>query len=126
MNCKRYIYIGSVDEYEIAKLPDETFCKPTHSRIYGTMKFSSEVIGKTLAFNSNMEYVCALLCLTYGEGNNTDILPNRIIQNAMKDLPIDLISGDDYFDMIYYEEAIDAIIEIASKGKSYKSYFVGH
>ena len=126
LNCKRYIYIGSVDEYEIAKLPDKVFCVPTHSRIYAAIKYSSEVIGKTLAYDNKMSYVGVLLTLTFGEGNKTNILPNIIIKNAIHSLPTDLISGNDYFDMIYIEEALLGIMAAAEKGKSYESYFVGH
>ena len=126
LGCKRYIYIGSVDEYEIAKLPDMEFCAPTHSRVYASIKYASEVIGKALAYERNMEYVAALLALTYGEGNKTNILPNIIIKNLMLDKPTDLITGDNYFDMIYIEEAIRGIMAIAEKGKNYESYYVGH
>lgn len=126
LGVKRYLYIGSVDEYEITKFPDKEFNEPTHSRIYAAIKYSSEVIGKVLAYENKLEYVCALLSLTYGEGNNTNILPNMIIRNAHNSEPINLISGNDYFDMISINEAINGIIAVATEGKCYESYFIGH
>ena len=126
LKCEKYIYIGSVDEYEIAKLPDIEFTVPTHSRIYAAIKYSSEVIGKTLAYENNLKYSTALLALTYGEGNATNILPNMMIRNSSLGLDINLITGNDYFDMIYIEEAIQGIIMVALYGKAYESYFVGH
>lgn len=126
IGCKRYLFIGSVDEYEISNTPDSPFVNPTHSRIYAAIKFSSEIIGKTLAFNSNLEYVTALLSLTYGEGNSTNILPNVLIRNCELGVSTNLITGDNYFDAIYIEEAIDGIIAVAERGKSYESYFIGH
>lgn len=126
IGCKRYIYIGSVDEYEISNMPDTAFVKPTHSRIYAATKFSSEIIGKTIAYENKIEYVTALLCLTYGEGNSTNILPNVLIRNCQKGIPTNLIKGDNYFDAIYIQEAIDGILAVAEKGKTYESYFIGH
>lgn len=124
--CKRYMFIGSVDEYEISNTPDSLFTKPTHSRIYAAAKFSSEIVGKTLAYDNKLEYVSALLSLTYGEGNATNILPNTLIRNCESGTPTNLIIGSHYFDMIYIDEAIDAIISVALNGKAYESYYIGH
>lgn len=126
LGCKRYVYVGSVDEYEIAKLPDLPFCEPTHSRIYAAVKYASEVIGKTIAFENNIEYVSALLSLTYGENNKTNILPNMLIRNSFSGDPINLITGNNNFDMIYVKDAINGLLAVAEKGKPYESYFIGH
>jgi nucleoside-diphosphate-sugar epimerase len=126
LKCKRYVFIGSVDEYEVAKQPDIHFNEPSHSCIYGASKFVSEVIGKALAYESNLEYVSALLTLTYGENNNTNILPNMLIRSSLTNAPVDLITGNDYFDMIYIDEAVNGILSVAEKGVAYESYFVGH
>lgn len=126
MGCKRYLFIGSVDEYEISNMPDTVFVKPTHSRIYAATKFSSEIIGKTIAYENKIEYVSALLSLTYGEGNSTNILPNVLIRNCEQGVPTNLIKGDNYFDAIYIEEALDGVIAVAEKGKPFESYFIGH
>lgn len=126
LNVKRYIYIGSVDEYEISKQPDASFVEPTHSRIYAAIKYSSEVIGKVLAYENNIEYVTALLTLTYGEGNKTNVLPHMLIRNSIEHKSISLISGDNYFDMIHIDEAISGIRSVAAYGNPYESYFIGH
>jgi nucleoside-diphosphate-sugar epimerase len=126
LGCKRYIYIGSVDEYEIAKRPDMQFTEPTHSRIYAAIKYSSEIIGKVIAYENKMEYVAALLALTYGVGNKTNILPNMLIRNSLTNNPINLIIGNNYFDMIHIKEAIQGIINVANNGNAYESYYIGH
>lgn len=126
IGCNRYIYVGSVDEYEASNMPDSGFITPTHSRIYGATKFSSEIIGKVIAYENNIEYVSTLLSLTYGEGNSTNILPNVLIRNCQKGISTNLIKGNNYFDAIYIEEALDGIIAIAENGRPYESYFIGH
>ena len=126
LGCKRYVFAGSVDEFETGNSPDAVFKEPTHSQIYGVAKYSAEQIGKTLAKKHNIEYVSVLLALTYGEGNNTNILPNVIIKKSMSHQKIDLIEGNNTFDMIYITDAIEGIVTVAEKGKSMESYYVGH
>lgn len=126
LNCKRFVFSGSIDEYEINYAPDDSFKEPSHSRIYALCKYASENIGKVIAYKSKMEYVTALLSLTYGEGNKTNILPNVIIQNSILGKPMNLIKGDNYFDLIYISDAVDAIIAIGKYGKNMESYYVGH
>lgn len=124
--CKRFVFIGSVDEFESCFAPDSEFRLPNHARIYGLAKFAAENIGKTIAAEIGIEYVSALLSLTYGEGNNNNILPNMIIKNSLTNSPVDLISGDNYFDMIYIDDAVRGILAIAKLGRNMESYFVGH
>ena len=126
LNCKRFIFAGSVDEYEACIKPDAEFLLPSHSRIYGIAKFAAENIGKTIALSVGIEYVSVLLSLTYGEGNKTRILPNTIIRNASNGLPIKLISGNNLFDMNYVDDTVGGIIAVAEGGHNYESYYVGH
>ena len=126
LECKRFVFTGSVDEYEANIKLDAPFIPPSHSRIYGIAKFASENIGKTIARENGIEFVSVLLALTYGEGNKTKILPNTIIRNAEAGLPIKLISGNNLFDMNYIDETVGGIIAAAEKGQNLESYYVGH
>ncbi len=126
LGCKRFVFTGSVDEYEANIKLDAPFIPPSHSRIYGIAKFASENIGKTIALENGIEFVSTLLSLTYGEGNKTRILPNTIIRNAELGQPIKLISGNNLFDMNYIDETVGGIIAAAEKGQNLESYFVGH
>lgn len=126
LGCKRFVFAGSVDEYEAYLKPDASFIPPSHSRIYGIAKFASENIGKIIALESGIEFVSVLLSLTYGEGNKTRILPNTIIRNAESGLPIKLITGNNLFDMNYIDETVGGIIAAAEKGHNFESYYVGH
>lgn len=126
LGCKRFVFAGSVDQYEAYLRPDASFIFPSHSRIYGIAKFASENIGKIIALESGIEFVSVLLSLTYGEGNQTKILPNTIIRNAEAGLPIKLITGNGLFDMNYVDETVGGIIAAAEKGHNLESYYVGH
>ena len=126
LRCKRFVFAGSVDEYEANIKLDAQFLPPSHSRIYGIAKFTSENIGKTIASENGIEYVSVLLSMTYGEGNKTKILPNTIIRNSNKGIPIKLIEGNGLFDMNYIDETVGGIIAASRKGHNLESYYVGH
>lgn len=126
LGCKRYVFIGSVDEFEVCDFPDNIYKKPTHSRIYGIAKYTAEIMGKVLAQNNLIEYVTAILPLTYGEGNSTNILPNVLIKATIEKKEIKLIEGNNLYDMIYVLEAVEGIIAVANYGKNMESYYVGH
>lgn len=126
LGCRRFVFIGSVDEFEIDGRPDDRYIQPTHSRIYGVAKLAAEEMGKVIATKLGIEYVTALLALTYGEYNNTNILPNVIIRSSFNGKPVDLIEGNSTFDMIYVDEAVGGILAIAEEGLNLESYYVGH
>lgn len=126
LGCRRFVFAGSVDEYEACNRPDASFIAPSHSKIYGITKFASESIGKIISLENDIEFVSALLPLTYGEGNKTNILPNTIIRSTEKELPIKLISGNNLFDINYIDETVGGIIAAAEKGQNLESYYVGH
>ena len=126
LGCKRFVFVGSVDEFEACSKPDSAYINPTHSRVYGSAKYSAECIGKVLAGKFDMEYVTAILSLTYGVGNNTNILPNVIIRNSLNGKKIDLIEGNNTYDIIFVSEAVEGIIAISERGISMESYYVGH
>jgi nucleoside-diphosphate-sugar epimerase len=126
MGCNRFVFVGSADEYEFDEMPDARFHPYSHSKIYGISKYAAEVIGKIMASKSEIEFVSALLTLTYGCGNRTNVLPNMIIRNTLANKPISLIKGDNYFDMIYIDEAVKGIITVAEQGIDKESYYIGH
>ncbi len=126
LKCRRFINIGSIDEFEAYIKPDGNYIPASKSLIYGAAKNAGNVIARTLAYESNIEYVSAFLSLTYGIGNNSDIIPNVLIKNCMAGKKTCLISGKQLFDMIYIDEAIEAIATIAEKGTNMEGYYVGH
>lgn len=126
LGCRRFVFAGSVDEYEVALSPDTPFRFPTHSWIYGNGKFASENFLKALSLEKNIDYIGALMVLTYGEGNDTNILPNVMIRKAFSDKKIALIEGKNYYDMLYIEDTVNGLICLADIGKGGESYYIGH
>ena len=126
IKCSKIVYVGSVDEFEIAAFPDAPFTPGNHSSIYGSVKFIIEKICKSLAYSKGINFGVAILPLTYGIGNYSKILPNVIIYNSINNFTTKLVSGNSFFDMIYIDDAIAGINEVVTAGKEFESYYVGH
>ena len=126
IGCKRFLFTGSVDEYEACLEPDAHFIMPSHSRIYGIAKFAAENIGKTIALSLGIEYVSVLLSLTYGEGNKTKILPNTIIRNTEAGLPIKLITGNNLFDMNYIDAVSYTHLVVIGQNVNFTDHAIQH
>ena len=49
-----------------------------------------------------------------------------MIRNSVNGAPINLITGENLFDMIYVSEAVGGMMAAADKGHNMESYYVGH
>ncbi len=126
MCCKKFVMAGTYNEFEIQNfLRSESF-EPRYTCIYSTCKTAAELICKTLAYNLGIEYSAGLICMAYGVGNRSKMLANVVINQLNNGVSPRLITGDNYYDMIYSEDIANAFIAIAEKGKNLKSYYVGH
>lgn len=126
IGCKKFVFAGTYNEYESIDLLNSKNIQPRYTCIYSGSKAASEIICKTLAYNNNIEYNAGLISMTYGEGNYSDVLPNIIIKQLLKNESPRLIKGDNYYDLIYIEDIVRAFKAIGESGKNMKSYYIGH
>lgn len=126
MGAKKFVYVSTVNVVEVADLIDSHECKPRYTCIYSAGKLVAELIGKTLSYNGNMEYITALVAMPYGEGNSANTLPNIIMKQLMEGLSPKLIEGNNLYDLVYIDDIAKALFFIGEKGKNFKRYYVGH
>lgn len=126
MGAKKFIYVSTVNVVEVADIIDSYECKPRYTCIYSAGKLVAELIGKTLSYNGNMEYITALVAMPYGEGNSASTLPNIIIKQLVDGVSPKLIEGNNLYDLVYIDDVAEALYFIGAKGKNFKRYYVGH
>lgn len=126
LNCKIFIFAGSVDEYQIGEKPDKKYVLPSKNNIYATSKYASEVICKDLCNRNGLIYKGIISPLVYGPGNKTNVLPNAIMRAILCDENVPLISASAKFDMIYINDCIRGYLAVAEHGKDMESYYIGH
>lgn len=126
IGCKKFVFAGTVNEYELNTYVSMDYFEPRYTYIYSTAKHAAESIGKTLAFNNKIEYCCGRIAMAYGENNYSKMIPNVVINNLINSSPCKLIQGENPYDMIYISDIANAFFAIGENGHNMKSYYIGH
>ena len=126
MECKRFVNSGTNNQIEIKQFINTLDFHPRTTCIYATAKMALELIIKTLATKNETEYVATMIPMPYGEGNRSMQLFNVVMKSLIEGKSPSLIEGNNLYDMVYVEDIVGAFIAVAEKGKSGRSYYVGH
>ncbi|MFZ2539711.1 MAG: NAD(P)-dependent oxidoreductase [Oscillospiraceae bacterium] len=126
LNCKKFVFAGTVNEYEIKKYLDKEYFEPRFTCVYSTSKLASEMICKTLAFNNGIEYNAGLVSMVYGEYNMSKMLPYVLIKHLVDNIRPKLVEGNNKYDLVYIDDVVNAFLAIGEKGLNMKSYYIGH
>ena len=127
IKCKKFVFAGTQNEYDITNCFFADKVEPRYTYIYSATKACAEIICKTIAFNTGeIEYCGGLIAMAYGENNKSMMIPNVVIKTLLSGQSPRLITGNNLYDMIYIDDIVDAFIAIGKKGKNLKSYYIGH
>lgn len=126
MNCKKFVYAGTVNEIEINQFMNNERFIPRNTNIYASAKVAADMICRTLSYNVGMGYCSALIPLPYGVGNDSPQLINTVIKNCYTGNPSKLIKGDNQYDIAHISDIVRALYHIGEKGINMRSYYIGH
>ena len=126
IGCKKFVFAGTMNEYEMDKYIRADYFEPRYTYIYSSVKQVSEAICKTLAFNGNIEFCAGRIAMAYGENNYSMMIPNVVMKNLVTNTPCKLVEGSNLYDMIYIDDIARAFEAIGESGRNMKSYYVGH
>ena len=127
IGCKKFVFAGTVNEYEMNTYISENYFEPRYTYIYSAVKQVSEAICKTIAHNNGIKYCAGRIAMAYGEGfKSSTSLPNVVISNLLSNTPCKLIEGKNLYDMIYIDDIARAFYAIGERAHNMKSYYVGH
>jgi nucleoside-diphosphate-sugar epimerase len=126
IGCKRFVNSGTNNQVEIKQFINTLDFQPRTTCIYATAKTALELIIKTLATKHKTEYLATMIPMPYGEGNRSMQLFNVVVKSLLEGKSPALTEGNNLYDMVYIEDIVGAFIAVAEKGKSGRSYYVGH
>ena len=126
IHAKKFIFAATNNEIDAKRFAYLDYFEPRFTNIYASCKLASELICKTLAYNYKIEYNAGMICMAYGEGNRSPMLANVLVRNLIDGKSPKLVEGNNFYDMIYIKDIVDAFIAIGEKGKNMKTYYVGH
>lgn len=125
LNCKKFIYASSINEIETYEYLSQNDIKPAPGYIYGTGKLAAHLMAETLAYQIEIEFIPVIITNIYGVGEKSARLINSTIRKLLNNEHCSFTAGNQTYDFIYIEDAINSIIAIATKGKAFNSYYIG-
>lgn len=126
IGCKKFVYAGTYNQYEILNFLSSDHFEPRMTCIYSTGKTAASLICRTLAYNMGIDYNAALVPMPYGEYNYSRQLANVVINSLNKGIAPKLVEGNNTYDLVYIGDIAEAFIAIGEKGINQREYYVGH
>nr|WP_300858305.1 NAD(P)-dependent oxidoreductase [uncultured Acetatifactor sp.] len=126
IGCKRFVYAGTYNQYEIRNFLSSDKFEPRYTCIYSTGKTAASLICRTLAFQVGIEYTAGLIPMPYGEDNYSRQLVNVVIDSLNKGIAPKLVEGSNTYDLVYIEDIAEAFVAIGEKGENQREYYIGH
>ena len=124
LQCKRFVYAGSIMEFEEMEFM-KTQQVPPASMLYSTAKLTADHMIRTVAAINHIEYINAVISNIYGPGENSPRLINTSIRKLLRKEHCSFSTGEQMYDFIYIDDAAKVFAEIGEKGISNKTYYVG-
>lgn len=125
IKIKRFVFAGTIMEFETHEAIYAQETKPALPYIYGAGKVLAHNICKPLANSLGIDLVWAYITNAYGVGE----LSPRLINSTMKKIylkePLEFTSGTQSYDFIYVDDVAEAFYLLGEKGKANKGYVIG-
>lgn len=126
LGCKRFVFAGSIMEYEAKEYVLETSDEPNPAYIYSIAKLTASMMAKTVAASENIEYIDTVISNIYGVGEKSMRFLNSTVKKILSGEKLRLTSCQQMYDFIYITDAVEAIKIAALKGRSMTSYYIGN
>lgn len=125
LNCKKFIGIGSIMEYEVI---NDLFSEESNnqSTIYGFSKTVSRIYGKKILEELKLNWNWITITNSFGEYENSERLINSILKKAIKgekEIKFNT-NGLQLYDFIYVKNLVNSIITVSLNGLSNKDYLI--
>ena len=110
-NLKRFVHIGSSDEYGNVPAPQHEDLREQPISPYSLAKVASTHFLQMLHRTENYPVVTLRLFLTYGPGQDTARFLPQIIRGCLDDSTFPTSSGEQLRDFCYVDDTIQAILQ---------------
>ena len=126
LEAKRFIYAGSIMEYECLNnlLRDER-TGINLSSTYSAAKLMGHLVTRLNAEVGNLNYIPIIISNIYGETESSPRFINSVVKKMLTEDRIELTQGKQLYDFIYIDDAIEMMIQIAEHGIPFKQYYIG-
>ncbi len=117
-NLKKFVQVGSSDEYGLSKAPQNEKTKLSPKTIYSSAKVKTNNYLKKIYKKEKYPFVIARLFLTYGPGQKKDRFIPQIINGCLKNRKFPTTSGEQIRDFCYIDDVVNAILLLLTSKKT--------
>ncbi|MDR2406958.1 MAG: NAD(P)-dependent oxidoreductase [Bacteroidales bacterium] len=125
LGCKKFIGIGSQEEYGLFSEPMTGLSVVNPVSATGIAKYAAGKLSKVEAVRLGLEYNWVRIFSIYGVNDHDDRLIKSFISNCKNNKPIDLGLCNHIWDYLYEDDMGYALFLIADKGIDGKIYCLG-
>jgi len=126
LECKKFIFAGSVMEYEIINQMHDNSAKLSMNTIYKSAKLAAHQMSKAVAASEGIDFICATISNIYGEGEISKRFVNSTLRKLLNRENVSFTSGEQLYDFIYIDDAINALIKMGELGRASSNYYIGN
>lgn len=126
MMCRKFIFAGSIMEYESMEYIINDTSRPGLGYIYSSAKLAADFMAKTIAVNEGLDYSSVIISNIYGEGEKSNRFINTTLKKFINHDKTDFSLGEQLYDFIYVTDAVNAIYLVGVNGKPYTNYYIGN
>lgn len=125
-DVEKFVFVSTANQFEVTRLVLEEAPSLRPTSVYGTCKLMADLLLKQKAQELGIEYCAGSLAMVYGPGDRSNKLPNVVASQLVAGRSPRLIEGDGDYDLVYIDDAVEALMRILDSGVSSKTYYVGH
>ena len=127
LHTKKAVFASTMNTLELRSLiANPTKVAPRGVSIHVSSKMNADIIARTLCHKYGIMFNDGLIAMAYGENNKSKMIPNVIMYSLINNKEINLVEGNNPYDMVYVSDIVNAFIAIGEKGKNAQSYYIGH
>lgn len=125
IGCSRFVFAGTIMEFEVSQTTFAQSTKPKMPFIYGVGKSLAHQLCKPIANQIGIDLVWAYITNAYGVGELSPRLINTTIRKCINHEPLEFTSGIQNYDFVYIDDVARAFYLIGEKGLANKAYMIG-
>lgn len=125
IGCSRFVFAGTIMEFEVSETIFAQGTKPKMPFIYGVGKSLAHQLCKPIANQIGIDLLWAYITNAYGVGEMSPRLINTTIRKCINKEPLEFTSGTQNYDFVYVDDVAHAFYLIGEKGIANKSYLIG-
>ena len=123
---KRFVFLGSTNEYLYYGKPLNKAAVPSPSNAYGAAKIALRYLCGDYAARNNIEFIYVIVAGIYAADRRDSNVIFYTIDKLLQGETPKLTKLEQLWDYVYIDDAIEAIYLVGEKGKDRMVYAVGH